>query len=187
MSAHRIVTKALHWFPMYSEKWLGSSAISGMLPEQEGAFVRLLNLMWLAAATEEPSLPNDDAQLARMSRLGARWKRLGPAVKAQFEESNGRLFNHPLSVVWHEQQKRYNRRAEAGKRSGKARAIRKQSTNNVPTKSEHAPIDMVLRGDRDPLSRGAGALAPSEARPAEPRRSRGELVPISAVLAGVKQ
>jgi len=92
-----------------------------MLPEQEGAFIRLLCVAWGDGATE-PSVPDDDKALATISRLGARWKRLGALVRSQFTPRNGRLYNPKLSRIWSEQRERSERLAENGRKGGRAKA-----------------------------------------------------------------
>ncbi len=68
-------------FQFYPAKWLGSTTIMTMTPEQEGAFIRLLCHQW-----ESPScmIPSEERILANLSRLGKRWKRLGALILTQF-------------------------------------------------------------------------------------------------------
>lgn len=110
----------LHWFPAYVDKWLSSAAVAMMLPEQEGAYWHLLTVMW-GKGKVEPSLPDDDAALAQMSRLGKRWKKLGPLVRAQFQSRDGRLYNAKLSEVWLEQTRKHDSAAARGAAGGNAR------------------------------------------------------------------
>lgn len=120
----------LHWFPTYVADWLSSSAVSQMLPEQEGAYWHLLLLAW-GDGTEPPTLPSDDKALAAMSRLGARWRKLGPLIRSQFDEINGRLVNAKQMAVWTEQQGRYERLASAGKRGGEAKASKRRGSSEA--------------------------------------------------------
>lgn len=111
--------KLLPYFPLYAGDWLAGEATAMMLPEQEGAFIRLLCISW--RSQEIPcSLPNDDRALAHMSRLYDRWTELGPLVKAQFEVVDGRLRNPKLWDVYTESQVRHSQRVEAGRTGGKA-------------------------------------------------------------------
>ena len=89
-------------FNFYPNNWLASGRLATMLPEQEGAYVRLLCYQW---NSEDQTIPEDDRQLAMLSRLSDRWATLGREVKQCFErvpEISGRLRNERL---WHE----YNR------------------------------------------------------------------------------
>lgn len=127
----------LHWFPVFVADWLTSDEITLMLPEQEGAFFRLLLRAW-GKGVAEPSIPSDDASLATLSRLGKRWGKLGPLIREQFEERNGRLYNAKLSEVWNEQQTRHGQAVVRGRNGGKARAARlemksRQSTDSLKT------------------------------------------------------
>ena len=124
----------LHWFPAYVGEWLGSRAISMMLPEQEGAYWRLLNLAW-GNGESEPSLPSDDEALARMSRLGARWKRLGGLVRAQFQERDGKLYNAKLSEVWREAQAKHDSAVSNGRNGGRKKAANRKQKASPPTDS----------------------------------------------------
>lgn len=120
----------LHWFPTYVADWLSSPTVSMMLPEQEGAFFRLLCYAW-GNGDREPSLPNDAAKLATMSKLGARWRKLGHLIVEQFEERNGRLVNARQVAVWWEQQEKRAvavRRASAG---GKATAEKRRARSGA--------------------------------------------------------
>lgn len=110
----------LHYFSFYAPDWLSSPAVSGMLPEQEGAFIHLLATAWGNGAAE-PSLPADDDTLALYSRLGARWPKLKKKILAQFTKRGGKLYNKKLSEVWRDGQKRH---ADAVKRGKKGAAKR---------------------------------------------------------------
>jgi uncharacterized protein YdaU (DUF1376 family) len=89
-----------------------------MLPEQEGAFFRLLLVAW-GKGIDEPSLAADDATLAVLSRLGKRWPKLGPLIREQFVERDGRLYNAKLSEVWAGQQVKHTNAVERGKLGGR--------------------------------------------------------------------
>ncbi len=86
----------LPWFPMYARHWLSGEGPAMMLPEQEGAFIRLLCVAW-GDGLKEPSVPDDDKSLAELSRLRSRWKKHGPLVREQFTARDGRLYNAFLS------------------------------------------------------------------------------------------
>jgi uncharacterized protein YdaU (DUF1376 family) len=96
----------LHWFPLYFEDWLTSRSITAMLPEQEGAYIRLLMVAW-GDGSHEPWLEANDAKLAAWSRLGSRWRKLGSAIVAEFTERDGKLYNERLSAIWQEQQEKH--------------------------------------------------------------------------------
>jgi uncharacterized protein YdaU (DUF1376 family) len=118
--------KPLQWFPVYRADWMNSSAVAAMLPEQEGAFWRLLVTSW-GDGDSEPSLPADDAQLAVLSKLGARWKKLGAPVRAMFVVRDLRLYNTKLSEVWREQSAKHTAASEKASKAALARADKRRS------------------------------------------------------------
>lgn len=127
----------LFWFPFFAADWLSSPAIGRMLPEQEGAYIRLLSFAW-GAGDVEPSLPDDADELAAMSRLGKRWGKLGVLVRAQFSEKDGKLYNKKLSGVWREQQHKHataSAKASAGGRASAAKRAAKVSASSSTTSS----------------------------------------------------
>jgi uncharacterized protein YdaU (DUF1376 family) len=128
----------LHWFPVYVSEWIGSRAISMMLPEQEGAFWRLLLLAW-GDGDVEPSLPDNDAALAQMSRLGRRWTKLGGLLREQFAARDGRLYNDKLSVVWRDQQDKHEVAAKRASAGGKARAAKMHQPEHAQSSASSTP------------------------------------------------
>lgn len=81
-------------FQFYPSDWLSSGKVSLMKPEYEGAYIRLLAYAWL---DPDCSIPDDDDQLASLSRLGEGWFKGGSQmVRACFIKSDtlaGRLVN----------------------------------------------------------------------------------------------
>ena len=128
----------LPWFPMYVASWLSSTAIAAMLPEQIGGYIMLLCVAWNDGTTE-PSLPDDPVQLAQLSRLGARWKKLGPLVREQFEARDGRLYNAKLSAVYAEQRAKHDAASEKASRAALARQNRRRSENASGTAPGDSP------------------------------------------------
>jgi uncharacterized protein YdaU (DUF1376 family) len=112
------------WFKQYAESWLVETSL--MTPEQEGAFARLLCYAWNNA--EAPCmLPNDDAELAAMSRLGTdRWKKSKARLLKHFlVDPRTEMLYHPAQYEqWLEMQDAHRRRSSAGARGG--RGNRKQ-------------------------------------------------------------
>jgi uncharacterized protein YdaU (DUF1376 family) len=97
-------TDRLPYMPWYVDDWLSSDTITGFSVEQEGAYARLLMRAWKQPGC---SLPNDDAILARFSRLGSRWRKVGrPIIDACFVRENGRLVNLKQREIWREVQEK---------------------------------------------------------------------------------
>ena len=121
-------------YNFYPNNWLASARIAAMLPEQEGAYIRLLCFQW---NSEDQTLPDDDILLAAMSRLGPRWETMGAAVKACFHPHGpGKLRNERL---WHEYQRIEKMRARQA--AGGREAMRKRHASD----SKDAP--KLLAGD----------------------------------------
>ena len=57
-------------FQFYPAEWLSSLQIAVMRPEHEGAYIRLLCYCW---SSGDCAIPDDDEQLAAMSRLNEGW------------------------------------------------------------------------------------------------------------------
>jgi hypothetical protein len=101
------------------EKWLSCAASALMSPVEEGAWFRLRCYAWL---DPDCSLPNDDSQLATLSRLGDVWQESGVVVRARFADRGGRLVDEELVEL-----KRCAMASRAGcKRGGKASARTRQ-------------------------------------------------------------
>lgn len=130
----------LYYFPLMAGDWLAGEAISMMTPEQEGAFVHLLCHAW--QSKELPcSLPNDDAKLAQLSRLGDRWSTEGRLIRDQFVtagKGKARLRNPKLWAVYQEFQEKHARRVTSGRTGGIAKAKGKQSSTNATAMPEQA-------------------------------------------------
>jgi uncharacterized protein YdaU (DUF1376 family) len=130
----------LYYFPLMAGDWLAGEAVSMMTPTQEGAFIHLLCHAW--QSKELPcSLPNDDAALAQLSRLGDRWATEGQLVRDQFitaGKGKSRLRNPKLWAVFQEFQAKHQRRVESGSAGGKAKAKGKQSSSNATGKLDQS-------------------------------------------------
>lgn len=83
-------------FLLYVDDWLSSSAIEAMTAAEERGYLRLLMHAW---KSDDCGLPDDDAVLAQLSKLGRAWSRnsnSGATIRAQFIAKNGRLYNERL-------------------------------------------------------------------------------------------
>lgn len=125
----------LHWFPFYVEDWRGSRAVRAMVPQQRSAYLELMITAW-GDGDVEPSLSTDDTQLAAASGIGAQWKKLGPLVRAQFVERDGRLYNEKLLAVWHEQQQKHAATVKKASAGGKAKAAADRARRSAAGGSE---------------------------------------------------
>lgn len=90
-------------FMVLIDLWLGSDSISAMTPAEEGGYFRLCLKM---AKAPECSLPDDDYELAQMSRLGRDWFKKparssmtsGERIRQRFRAEGGRLFHEQVDA-----------------------------------------------------------------------------------------
>jgi uncharacterized protein YdaU (DUF1376 family) len=88
------------YMPFFVDDWLSSDTVEGFSLEQQGAYLLLLARQWKA---KDGYLPKDEAQLARWSRLGARWRKVGrPIIQKCFVERAGGLVNVRCRRLWEE-------------------------------------------------------------------------------------
>jgi uncharacterized protein YdaU (DUF1376 family) len=84
-------------FLLYVDDWLSSTTIELMSAAEERGYLRLLLHAWKA---DDCGLPDDDATLARLSKLGKSWSRNSKSratLRGQFVSKDGRLYNERLS------------------------------------------------------------------------------------------
>lgn len=105
-------------FQFYANDWLSSTQITLMTPAQEGAYIRLLCHAW---NDPDCSIPDDDEQLARLSRLGDDWtKGAAIRVRACFEPHPhipGRMVNRRL-LEEREKQAAWSKKSKEGGTKG---------------------------------------------------------------------
>jgi uncharacterized protein YdaU (DUF1376 family) len=156
--------------PMMVNDWLSSTSITLMAPAQEGALLRLLLHAW-----NDPtcSLPDGDAQLAALSRLGHDWEQLGPAVRACFESDpshTGRIFNPKQRGIRLAQESRIQAASDHGKKANKVRWNKSPSNPRaLPEKSPSNPRAIpngIPKNPSSPVSRLTTPLNPQrDSRP----------------------
>jgi uncharacterized protein YdaU (DUF1376 family) len=114
-SADDIGRSRYPFMPFYVDDWLSSDAVESFTVEQQGVYLNLLLRQW---RSKDGYLPKDDATLARWSRLGARWAKVGrPVLERCFVERAGGWVNLRCRKVWEEVK---DRSAQA-KRAAEAR------------------------------------------------------------------
>jgi len=106
-------------FQFYPNDWLSSTAITLMTPAEEGAYIRLLAIAW---NSEDCGLPDNDEQLAILSRLGEGWLKGGSTkIRKCFFVSGEKLFNKRLLDERKKQEEWRKKSSEGGKKSAKKR------------------------------------------------------------------
>ena len=111
-------------FQLYPADWLSSMVVTMMTPEQEGAYIRLICYDW-----SNDGIPDDDEQLAILSRLGEGWFKGGSTVVRkcfnQHPTKEGFLTNPRLEKEREKQKEWREKSAEGGKKSAAIRAKNK--------------------------------------------------------------
>ena len=108
-------------FQFYPKDWLSSKSVALMTLEQEGAYIHLLAHCW---ESDDCSLPDDDKQLAILSRMSERWFSDSAAIKLCFVKHptrKGRLVNIRLHRYWKELRGKQRERAASGRKGANAR------------------------------------------------------------------
>lgn len=135
------------WYPHYVADWRLSRSVRQMTYEQRGMYRELMDVAW-GDGTVEPCLTDDDAWIAK--ELGvplARWKKVGPAIRACWEARGGKLYNPRLSKAWEIQRAKYDLKVKAGKESAKKRA---ESQHRSPSVGNKRPTPLPVRSQQNP-------------------------------------
>ena len=113
-------------FLFYPGDWIRSTPITLMTPAEEGALIRLWCVAWESGNC---SLPDDDKQLAVLSRMGPNWKRSGAKLRAEFRADGGRLYHDKLLAELQRQKHWREKSSAGGKRSAEKRRQGKGGSN----------------------------------------------------------
>lgn len=113
-------------FQFYAKDWLSSKKIVTMTLEEEGAYIHLLAHCW---DSPDCTLPDDDSELALLSRMGERWFNGGSTTLRKcfvpHPRKPGRLTNPRLVEEFRKYTRWIQKSREGGLRSGQTR--RKQT------------------------------------------------------------
>jgi uncharacterized protein YdaU (DUF1376 family) len=102
------------YLPLYVDDWLSSETVDSFTLEQQGVYLILLLRQWKA---KDGYLPTDEPTLARWTRLGSRWRKVGrPILEQCFSRRQDGYCNTKLRRLWE----------HTRERSGKARAAAAQ-------------------------------------------------------------
>lgn len=115
----------LPYFPMFPSDF--EAKTSHLTLEEDGAYNRLLRLMWM---TPGCSLPDDDAWIMRRMRVDKdTYERVVRVVIDEFcVRENGRVSNAKLTEVFEDTKTRHEKRVSAGSKGGKAKALKTNKT-----------------------------------------------------------
>lgn len=151
---------SLPYFPLYAKDY--EAKTSHLTLEEDGAYNRLLRLMWM---TPGCSVPNDDAWIMRRMRVDdATFLRVvKPIINEFFTTSQGRLFSPRLQEEWKKVDETSKRRSAAGKKGGRPKATENKEKEQKaglsrekagPKHPEPEPYSTTLE---DKSSNGSGA------------------------------
>lgn len=117
------------YFPLYVSDFEADT--SHLTLEEDGAYNRLLRLMWL---TPGCSLPDDAAWIIRRMRIDeATFERvIQPLLEEFFARKNGRIYSPRLTRERGKLDETSRRRSEAGKMGGRPKAIENTQNERKP-------------------------------------------------------
>lgn len=125
---------SLPYFPMFPTDF--EAKTSHLTLEEDGAYNRLLRLMWM---TPGCSLPDDNAWIRRRMRVDQdTFDRVVLVVIDEFcARENGRVSNAKLTRVFEDSSERHEKRKNAGAKGGKAKAL--NSNNSASSNAVAKP------------------------------------------------
>ncbi len=119
---------------------------------EHGAYFLLCLHYWATGG-----LPNDDKQLASITRMtGREWAKAKPVLKPLFKA--GEWKHKRIEIELADAQAKYEKRAEAGSKGGKAKANGKQCSSNATAES-YQPITDNPKEEKDNAPSGATKFA----------------------------
>lgn len=135
-----VIKERLPFLPVDVDRLTSDELVEAMTTEEFGAYFLLLCKAW---KSDPPcSIPNDDATLARWSRVDLKtWNRIRTKVLAPWKQSSdGRLYQKRLLVVYKDVMEKVAKKKEAGAKGGKSKASKKneETLKNDPKKASTA-------------------------------------------------
>lgn len=120
---------SLPYFPMYPTDFEADTAHLSLA--EDGAYNRLLRLMWM---TPGCSLPDDNAWIARRMRADADTMAavVLPVIAEFMERKGGRVVSPRLQREWKKVDETSRLRSEAGKKGGRPKAIENKEQHEKP-------------------------------------------------------
>lgn len=147
------------WMPFYVADYLRDTR--RLTPAEHGAYVLLILEYWTAGG-----LPDDDAQLARITGMTpGEWRKAKPTVQSFFYDGwkHGRIDEEIAKA-----EIKHERRSEAGKRGGKAKAKLWQKSSNasgkLPDNALASSSQPQPQKDSEAIASGASAPVYTDSR-----------------------
>ncbi|MCL4473543.1 MAG: YdaU family protein [Actinobacteria bacterium] len=146
-------------FQFYPGDWLGSKKIALMKPEHEGGYIRLMSYMW-----DDPdcSLPDDDEQLAILSRLDPeRYPGAISVVKKCFKKHPKKIhfLTHERLLLERKKQNAWRKKCKkGGKNSAKTRWGSGNNGDKKEGKGSYETVTTKLKGKGNTSSSFSSSL-----------------------------
>lgn len=155
--------RSLFYYDRSPAAWLERTA--GLSPLARAAYADLEGAAWTAPKRGAPpcSVPDDDAQLARMARMDLRdFKKVAAEVRALFMYRDGALVDDVLLKTWQDAQGRYTRRVVAGGKGNEAQGKGTHSVRNATRNANalHTQLELESEGVVPPVPSGPGGNVP---------------------------
>lgn len=124
---------SLAYFPFYPTDF--EAKTSHLTLEEDGAYNRLLRLMWM---TPGCSLPDDNAWIMRRMRVDMEtYHRIVlPLINEFMRRKGGRIYSQRLQEEWQKASESHRRLSEAGKKGGRPKAIENKQKEVKPSLSD---------------------------------------------------
>lgn len=148
---------SLPYFPMFPADF--EAKTSHLSLAEDGAYNRLLRICWMSPGC---TIPNDEAWIFRRCRAHSEPEREAVrAVLAEFFTATaGRLSNARLLKEWNAANEAYSKRANAGSKGGKAKALK--GNGKAPSNAKAMLKQPEPEPDTIPIAKAIGADAPRE-------------------------
>jgi uncharacterized protein YdaU (DUF1376 family) len=162
------------WYPHHIDNWQGSANVQALSDLAYRAIHNLLQDMWKQS---DCSLPNDDRDLAKRSRVANRWAECREEVMEYFEVVEGRVTHSFLRREWAEAGETYRRNQdrkaaviEAKKAAGKAGAEKRWHSDSKPIAPAIANDALTETGTETTTeTKAKNKQKPSRSREVDPR------------------
>ena len=136
-------------FQLYAKDWLSSKKITMMSLEEEGAYIHLLAHCW---DSPDCTLPDDDSELAQLSRMAERWFNGGSTTLRKcfvpHPRKIGRLTNLRLLEEFRKYARWIQKSREGGIRSGEIRRKQVKGGSRVVEPNGNSSSSSYLNRER---------------------------------------
>lgn len=173
-------------YQLYARDWLALR--DTMPPEQLIAWQSLRCLAWLAPTRGEPpcSVPADDETLARMSGLGGKWRKMGPAIRSKFRRDGDRLIDDELLTYRAEILALHEKRSTAAKIGNEKRwGRRSQRESHSESQTDRNAIANGSQNDRSSSASASTDVLRTSAAAADAPPNADAAAPPSPAAPGV--